>query len=329
MTVTDVNQLVNRFEQAAKMMKTVASGGDAADPRHGSDPGGGGYGGGKRQAAQGQEGAVAVGQPGEARRRERGDRLGRARPARRRAGRLGLRPGRRRRQGRHRARKSSRPCRSSSAASPGAVVQEKRFPERQRCRKCAQKLGGPGTGVPGAVLHAAVRRHGRARARCSRTLPGECKTERGGRWEFKRRYRSSSRSGQAPRRPVDELVHLQHCGHLHIGHSRIDLATETHRVLGDRAALVDFLVKSRGNATHKQIAEVAKIRPIRLKELEDPTSEKVDLNAFFAVLAVYGSSSSRAPRGAVEAPSPLTGANAGVRCVARAESARVRSVARA
>ena len=55
MTVTDVNQLVQRFEQAAKMMKTVARGGMPQIPGMGPIPGGGGYGGGKRQAAKGKK----------------------------------------------------------------------------------------------------------------------------------------------------------------------------------------------------------------------------------------------------------------------------------
>ncbi|MEI5583101.1 MULTISPECIES: signal recognition particle protein [unclassified Agromyces] len=55
MTVTDVNQLVQRFEQAAKMMKTVARGGVPQVPGMGSIPGAGGYGGGKRQAAKGKK----------------------------------------------------------------------------------------------------------------------------------------------------------------------------------------------------------------------------------------------------------------------------------
>lgn len=46
-TVTDVNQLVMRFEQAAKMMKTVAKGGVPQVPGMGPIPGGS-YGGGKR-----------------------------------------------------------------------------------------------------------------------------------------------------------------------------------------------------------------------------------------------------------------------------------------
>ena len=46
MTVTDVNQLVTRFEQAAKMMKTVAKGGVPNVPGMGPIPGAG-YGGGR------------------------------------------------------------------------------------------------------------------------------------------------------------------------------------------------------------------------------------------------------------------------------------------
>nr|BFF13471.1 hypothetical protein GCM10025699_47740 [Microbacterium flavescens] len=48
MTVTDVNQLVQRFEQAAKMMKTVAKGGVPQVPGMGPIPGAS-YGGKKAQ----------------------------------------------------------------------------------------------------------------------------------------------------------------------------------------------------------------------------------------------------------------------------------------
>jgi signal recognition particle subunit SRP54 len=44
MTVTDVNQLVTRFEQAAKMMKTVAKGGVPQIPGMGPIAGGAGKG---------------------------------------------------------------------------------------------------------------------------------------------------------------------------------------------------------------------------------------------------------------------------------------------
>ncbi len=76
-TVTDVNQLVQRFEQASKMMKTVAKGGRAAGSGHGpgsrSDLR-------RRAARQGQAAAeegVAQRQPREACGRECGTRRGR------------------------------------------------------------------------------------------------------------------------------------------------------------------------------------------------------------------------------------------------------------
>ena len=53
MTVTDVNQLVQRFEQAAKMMKTVARGGVPQIPGMGPMPGMG-HGGKKKQQAKGK-----------------------------------------------------------------------------------------------------------------------------------------------------------------------------------------------------------------------------------------------------------------------------------
>ncbi|MFC4223434.1 signal recognition particle protein [Lysinibacter cavernae] len=56
-TVTEVNGLVNRFEQAAKMMKTVAKGGMPQIPGMGPIPGGG-FGAGKRKTkAKGKKGS--------------------------------------------------------------------------------------------------------------------------------------------------------------------------------------------------------------------------------------------------------------------------------
>lgn len=54
-TVTEVNQLVQRFEQAAKMMKTVAKGGVPQIPGMGPMPGMGGYGNKKKQQAKGKK----------------------------------------------------------------------------------------------------------------------------------------------------------------------------------------------------------------------------------------------------------------------------------
>ncbi|MFJ2355611.1 hypothetical protein [Frigoribacterium sp. NPDC087798] len=73
----------------------------------------------------------------------------------------------------------------------------------------------------------------------------------------------------------------------HIGHSRLDLTREQFRILSDVDDLADLLMKLRGHATRKQVAEAAGVHPIRLKELEEPgTAERVDLGALFKVLAV-------------------------------------------
>ena len=64
MTVTDVNQLVQRFEQAAKMMKTVARGGVPQIPGMGPMPGAGSHGGKKRKQVKGKsKGAKRSGNP--------------------------------------------------------------------------------------------------------------------------------------------------------------------------------------------------------------------------------------------------------------------------
>jgi len=62
MTVTDVNQLVNRFEQAAKMMKTVAKGGVPNVPGMGPIPGAG-YAGGRGKKNAKKKGGSRSGNP--------------------------------------------------------------------------------------------------------------------------------------------------------------------------------------------------------------------------------------------------------------------------
>src|SRR5919199_255492 len=65
MTVTDVNQLVTRFEQAAKMMKTVARGGTPQIPGMGPVPGAS-FGRGKpQQAPKKKQGGARPGKPAE------------------------------------------------------------------------------------------------------------------------------------------------------------------------------------------------------------------------------------------------------------------------
>lgn len=165
---------------------------------------------------------------------------------------------------------------------------EKLFPERQRCKGCGKGLGAAGAPVWLGLFCAAKCAKMAEPITDPNKAPRECKTERGGKWEFKRRYRSESElPGKLRDDPLTSIYSCPNCGHYHLGHSRINLANETSSVLGDRAVLAGFLVKSRGKATHKQVAEVAGIRPIRLKELEDPEFISPDLPALFKVLAAY------------------------------------------
>lgn len=171
------------------------------------------------------------------------------------------------------------------------MASEKLFPERQRCKKCSKGLGSDGDGVF-LGLYCTPRCAGLPplMSEASRA-PRECRTERGGKWEFKRRYRSDVEIPDKLRNDPTTSWYwcTNHCGSLHIGHSRIDLAREEFRMLADVVDLADLLVKLRGRATRKQVAEAAGIRPIRLKELEEPgTADRVDLGALFAVLRVYG-----------------------------------------
>jgi hypothetical protein len=169
------------------------------------------------------------------------------------------------------------------------LMAESLFPDRQRCRKCSKGLGATGAPVFNG-LFCSARCAGLAELHTDpEQAPRQCKTLRGGRWEFKVRYRSVGEI-PAPVRddPSANWYWCGHCGALHIGHSRIDLAQEQFRMLASAEDLADLLVKLRGHATRKQVAEVAGIRPIRLKELEEPgTAERVDLGALFKVLGTY------------------------------------------
>lgn len=160
------------------------------------------------------------------------------------------------------------------------------FPKRQRCKACGKKL----ENIVVLGLYDSYKCANMALpAKTPDDAPRECKTERDGKWQWKRRYRSE---GEIPVKLREDPSSNWYwcttsCGNLHIGHSRVKLERESHRVINSREALADVLVKARGGATHKQVATVAGIRPIRLKELEDPKCAAVDIDALFKVLDVY------------------------------------------
>lgn len=168
------------------------------------------------------------------------------------------------------------------------MATEMLFPDRQRCKKCSKGFGS-GAAVVFLGMYCSARCAGMAEAtRDPRLAPRECRTERGGAWEFKRRYRSI---GEIPARIREDAsvdhYWCNHCGSLHIGHSRIDPTREQFRMLRSPEDLADLLVKLRGKATRKQVAEVAGVRPIRLKELEEGIGHPESMSTLFKVLGAY------------------------------------------
>lgn len=163
------------------------------------------------------------------------------------------------------------------------------FPKRQRCKGCGKGLGLRPQDQVLLGLFCAPKCAGMANpAARPQDAPRECMTVRDGREVFKRRYRSESEIPDRLRGdPSTSWYSCGHCGHLHIGHTRMG-TTEKFRIFEDLGEdLPDLLVKLRGKATHKQVAEVAGIRPIRLKELETGIDHHEGLRTLGKVLKVY------------------------------------------
>lgn len=163
------------------------------------------------------------------------------------------------------------------------------FPQRQRCKTCRGNLGRTTQDPVLLGLYCTPKCAGRARPATSpNDAPRECVTQRDGRWSWKRRYRSES---EIPERilaqPTTDHYWCQHCSHLHIGRAQVDMERTSTRGLRNRADIADLLVKKRGGVPHKQVAEVAGVRPIRIKEWEDPTFDTPSMMALFAVLRLY------------------------------------------
>ncbi|MFJ7280472.1 helix-turn-helix domain-containing protein [Kitasatospora sp. NPDC098663] len=85
----------------------------------------------------------------------------------------------------------------------------------------------------------------------------------------------------------EELRCEESCGSIHLGHTRMG-EREKFRMFEDLAAdLPDLPIKLRGRATRKQVAELAGVRPIRLKELEEGLKHPEGLETLDKVLRVY------------------------------------------
>lgn len=151
------------------------------------------------------------------------------------------------------------------------MVTETLFPARRRCKACGKGLGLRSSDQVLFGLYCSARCAGLATPpRTPEEAPRECRTQRAGQWAWKRRYRSVAEIPDKLRQdPSTSWYPCNSCGHLHVGHTRMGEA-EQFRMFADLSTdLPDLLVKLRGKATHRQVAQVAGIRPIRIKELEE------------------------------------------------------------
>lgn len=143
------------------------------------------------------------------------------------------------------------------------------FPARKRCKACRRALGStPADPVLKGQFCTASCAGMAAPAATPETAPRECKTQRDGQWVFKRRYRSVDEiPDKITSDPSSGHYDCGHCGHIHIGHTRMG-TVEAQRVMRGPDDLADILIKRRGKASHAEVAKAAGVRPIRLKELE-------------------------------------------------------------
>ncbi|MDH2390102.1 hypothetical protein QCN29_15135 [Streptomyces sp. HNM0663] len=152
-----------------------------------------------------------------------------------------------------------------------ATGKVKPFPVRQRCKTCGKGLALRAQDPLHLGLYCTLLAGMASPASQPEDAPRGCRTRREGRWAFKRRYRSEQ---EIPTRlREDASTSWYWCEEsyraIHLGHTRMG-EREKFRMFEDLAAdLPDLLIKLRGQATRKQVAEVAGVRPIQLKELEE------------------------------------------------------------
>lgn len=167
---------------------------------------------------------------------------------------------------------------------------EKLFPARSRCQGCHKALGREGAPVLRGLFcsHVCACMPAPSTSAAHAVTPRECKTMRDGEWVFKRRYRAP---GEIPDKirndPSTGSYWCGHCGHLHVGRTLVELPRAQNRGMRRRADLADLLVKARGQATAREVAAVACVRPIRIREWEDSSFDNPSLEALFALLRTY------------------------------------------
>lgn len=159
------------------------------------------------------------------------------------------------------------------------------FPKRQRCKTCGKKLDT-------VVLDGLYCSYKCASLPTPTTriedAPRACKTQRDGRWTWKRKYRCLE---EVPQHILDlpstNMYRCEHCHFLHVGHDRMK-EQEVARLVRDPKTLGSTLLRIReeANLTRKQVADKIKTRPIRVKEIEEANAT-INTKVLFDLMYYY------------------------------------------
>lgn len=164
-----------------------------------------------------------------------------------------------------------------------SMSKETLYPERQRCKACGKSFP-----ERGAILGLYDT------YRCAKMAepykkpedaPRPCVTDKSGKLVWKKRLRHIGEMPKALRDdPSANTYWCQHCGFLHIGHSRVEMNPSSTRSLMTPAQLADVLVKARERRklSQRDAAKSMGMPWIRLKELEGAKKEATLEMAFLA-----------------------------------------------
>ena len=164
-------------------------------------------------------------------------------------------------------------------------MQDKLYPDRQRCAKCRKKLELTvldgmycsyeclGISVPSARVEDA---------------PRFCKREVSGKWNFKTRFKAEAEVPQKLRDdPATNIYRCEYCHYLHVGHSRpVQFERDKlRRTVSDTETLGSVIRRAREakEIDLKMLAKRLKVPAVRLQEIEngDP---KMRVDVLMAVI---------------------------------------------
>lgn len=192
-------------------------------------------------------------------------------------------------------------------AELGAAAGPETFPRRQTCLSCWGPLGAEGAPVF-ELLYCSLRCAGRRDISLKpRKAPRQCLSYKGGRWEFKVRYRCPEEVPlRLQRRLMSVLYMCDHCWQVHVGRQMsVPLGQVLTRAVDTSQDLADLLVELRGGRLRERVSVASEVGLEAIEELEDMVpGQRVDVDVLLRLLNAYGV---RLGAALPETPSPISG----------------------